>query len=266
MVLTTFVALSDDVPDKFKTLETLDGQVFTNAEITKVIAGYAVVFWDGGGKMVAFTNFPAWLRKKYHFDAAAAAAVEKAEAETEKQAAAQASLSTQQAEIIRAQAPIGDPVRVRIRQILVVPSQYKVSANGVEQTLIIRSIPEDVIDFIKRVNATREQFDSAVEEQKSQRQYAATQRSMADATEHYVFWQDGSTTINPDYSSRQLEANLAEAKSNEQLTQIGELKSKLAEMRREEVMKTTILARPLDWVSSYGRVWQFVGIPTAVEH
>jgi hypothetical protein len=243
--------------DTYSILKTLDGARYTNAEVSSVTAAYAIVFYDGGGMKIPLTNFPPELQRKYHFDAAGAAALEKVEAE--KQAAARAKYSAQQAEIIRAQAPIGDPVRTRILQILATPGQYKVSANGIEQTVMIASVPENVIDFINRMNATREQLDSLNEEQKSQRQYAARQRSLADATEHWA--DDG--TVNPNYSSRRLEANLAEAKSQEQLTQIGELTREVAKMRQEELMKTTILARPTGWAPSSVRVWQFVGVPTA---
>jgi hypothetical protein len=236
---------------------TIGGQTFTNVEIGTVTASHVTVFYNGGGQQVAISNLPAYLQKRFNYDPAKAAAVEQAEAE--KKAAARASIESQQAEFIRAQAPIGEPVRVRILQILLAPNQYKVSANGVEQTVTITPIPKDVIDFINRINVTREQLDALKAEQQSQRQYAAKQRALANATEH---WNDDDT-VNPNYSARQLEANLAEVRSREQLAQISELTSELAKMSQEELMKTTILARPTGWAPSSVRLWKFVGMPAA---
>jgi hypothetical protein len=105
LVAASSVALfADDSVDKYPVLKMQNGEVFTNAEVSGVTAAYANVFYDGGGKKIALTNFPVELQQKYHFDPA------RAVAEIDRQAAKrQADLDRQES----ARAALQDAQRVR---------------------------------------------------------------------------------------------------------------------------------------------------------
>src|ERR1700691_6008578 len=75
LIAASSVALfADDSVDKYPVLKMQNGEIFTNAEVSGVTAAYATVFYDGGGKKIALTNFPVELERKYHYDPARAQA------------------------------------------------------------------------------------------------------------------------------------------------------------------------------------------------
>ena len=242
--------------DTYPVLRTLDGETYTRVEVSKVTAAYLIVFFEGGAARIDLTNLPPGIQKKYHFDSVMAAAAN--EAEAKKHAAAQALAKAEQEEFVRSQAPIGDTVKVRILETLDAPNDYRVSANGVEQTITILPKPVSAVNFVIRMGTVSQNLHALNAAQQAQRQYAGQQRAFADAMEHWA--NDGS--LNPSYAPQQLEANLAEQKVKEQQQQISELTAELSKMRQEAVQATTILARPTGRVRGVTRLWQFMGMPT----
>lgn len=67
--------------DVYPVLKTLDGEVFTNAEISSHTPSYVVVMFDAGGKKVSFTNLPPEIQRKYGYNPTNAAAFDKVEAD-----------------------------------------------------------------------------------------------------------------------------------------------------------------------------------------
>jgi hypothetical protein len=182
IVLTTFSVFSDEALDKFKTLETLDGQVFTNAEITKIIAAYAVVGFDGGGKMVALTNLPAWLQKKYHFDAAATAAAEKKHAEQNAAALSKAKLQYDEAATW-----LGEPVEMKVLNAS--GGIYTVAINANEQVIVCPTMPRTVDAVFARLREADARIAGLKSQLEEQRRNAADLKTEAQqARDNADFW------------------------------------------------------------------------------
>jgi hypothetical protein len=71
-------AVTAQTNDTYPVLKTLDGKVYTNAEVISVTHSYLTVFFDGGGVRIDLTNLSPEIQKRYHFDAGAAAAASEA--------------------------------------------------------------------------------------------------------------------------------------------------------------------------------------------
>ena len=241
--------------DIYPVLRTLDGNSYTNVEVVSATPTHLTVFFDGGGTRIAFTNLSQEIQKKYKFDPALAAAA--ASAEAAKRLRSSQDFQQQQAQTEQRINWRGETVKAHVLSINMAVYEFKLSTKGVEKTVTFFNMPMDVTDFLDHINAVRNNLDNLTAANRSQRQYAAAQRAIADATEH--FRDDAS--LNPNYPGQQAEANLAEARAREQRTQIAELTTELARLRSEEVKKTTILARPTG--RFYGhQVWEFVSMPS----
>jgi hypothetical protein len=259
-VLTAIVAIAEmlgqcataQTNETYAILRTLDGHAFTNAEVHSVTASDLTVFFDGGGARIAFTNLSPEIQKKYHFDPAAA------NAETAKRARSLQEFQQRQAQMFQAGNWRGETVKVRIMQMGPEIYEYKIATNGgVLLTVTMFKLPNDVTEFIQRMNSNSNTFADLKASIANQRQYAARQRSFANAMEHY----NGDGSLNTDYPPQQYEANLAEARAREMSTQIDELTLELAKMRQEQLKKTTIMARPTN--GFYGhQVWEFMSLPS----
>jgi hypothetical protein len=238
--------------DTYAVLRTLDGTAYRNVEVGSVTATHLIVSFDGGGAGIPFTNLPPEIQRKYHFDPAAAANAEAARRarslreSQQRQAQAQQDLSWR-----------GETVKIRILQMNPEIYEYKITSNGVPLTITMFKLPNDVTDFVQRINSASNSLADLKVSIVNQRQYAARQRAFANAMQHYA--DDGTT--NPNYAPKQYEANLAEGKAQELSTEIGELTAELAKMRQEQFKRTTILARPTKKFFNH-QVWEFVGMPS----
>jgi hypothetical protein len=228
--------LAAQTNDFYPVLETRDGCRFTNAEISRVTAAYATVFYDGGGKRIALTNLPEGLQKKYHFDPAAAANQQREDEVKRAKALAQFETQLQQTSV--AESWRGEP-------------DVEIS-NHIEH-IVIPDLPKPVMEFLNKLNSTQDALGQVRTANESQRQYAANQRAIAEAM----------LVDNPNYESQHTIAGLAVAKSSEQITQINQLTDDLAALKREQMQQTSIIARPTGKVSSFGRIWEFIEIPAA---
>jgi hypothetical protein len=144
--------------DTYPILQLQDGTIYTNAEVSSVTATAATVFYDGGGKKIALTNFPPDLQRKYHFDPAGAATTSVAEAKAKDsgQACVQKALQ-QQAVLFN---PTGPPFTVRIvkRDIL---GRWLVKMGGGrrqggQQIVLIPNLPQNIEQFLIQLNSARD--------------------------------------------------------------------------------------------------------------
>ncbi|MGA2748795.1 MAG: hypothetical protein ABSG59_08465 [Verrucomicrobiota bacterium] len=247
VVLATAAACSADTVDSFPVLTTLDGQSYTNAEITRVTVSYAIVLFDGGGKKIPLSQLPVELQKKYHFDPAAAAAAE--QAEIDKRLAEQRQAQAQLAEFFRSQGPTGDAVKVHVLKVLQ-PYQYQVSVAGAEQTITMNSMPQDVMDFIQRRDSLHNSITNLQSQIESQRQYAANQAAIAKSMKRR----------SSGYAAQNAVAKQANAEVQQQQRQLTALQAELDKLNKADAKNTTILARPTDKVPVWGRIWLYVGM------
>ena len=90
---------------------------------------------------------------------------------------------------------------------------FKISTNGTEHAVTFFNAPKEVTDFIERINSIRSSLENLTVANQSQRQYAANQRAIANATEH--FRDDAS--VNPNYSLQLAEAILDKIKEHAEI-------------------------------------------------
>jgi hypothetical protein len=135
---------------------TIQGQTYTNACISTVTPAYAVILYDGGGRLFALSNLPPFLQKRFGYDPAKAEQYLAAEAVKRQEGLARIAAAVAQAE-----AAEGDPENVTILSIEGgFPVRCLIKASSGQEDVFMNGLPGSVVEAFSMYDAAKQQLDA----------------------------------------------------------------------------------------------------------
>ncbi|HEY6169000.1 MAG TPA: hypothetical protein VI454_13240 [Verrucomicrobiae bacterium] len=227
-------------------------RVFTNARITSVTAGDAVVMFQGGGTRVKLENLPEPFRTKYYDPEKAAKylAVQKQKQEE--------SAARQQAERVRlfqAENARGEEQRIRVLKITGSYGYSKclVEAQGRQQEILFANLPAEVGGILGKV----QDLQSRLEGFASKVEADARAAKVADAVA--LTGAAGSQEYVDAAMAQRRRANLMAVNAENQQEDLAKMKVQLVTLQDDEKRIATVLARPTGKIYANLRIWEYTG-------